>query len=195
MKIQGEIILCYRSEKTGREVPVRWQNNLHMYEAADIMGQILGGNGLYAPNAMYFEYQNTNSAPIDAPTLTRAYGRSYFNTITGLTPDFHDWLRVPIINNPRVTANPAGGNYASNAVTFNATSAASATMLGQSPAQNYFASSGANGPSKIFAVYLVSAPVMADSTQDKVFSGVILSTALTMQPGQQLTVYWLQKFN
>ena len=84
--------------------------------------------------------------------------------------------------------------YDGNGVVFNTTSGASDTQAGESPAHNYFATSGINGPSKVVAVYLVASPLGNDSRGDLIFSGVTLDSPISAQPGQQISVYWVQAF-
>lgn len=195
MHALGHITAFYENIRTGRLTKALEQKNLILFEGADIMAAILGGDMSKAISHMYFQYENTNVGPVSTPILTRGSGRSSFDAITGVDPA-SDWLRVPLLSTPKLVRIPNdSADYAQNGVVFTATSAASETMHGESPAHNYFAASGANGPSKIVSAALVAAPAPSNNRLDKVFSRVNLSTPLTMQPGHQLTVYWIINFH
>lgn len=195
MHAVGQIIAKYTSIITGRETEVLKQPNLILFEAADIMAGLLAGNMSLVPSHMYFQYENTNGTPAGPGALARGDGRADFNSISGVSPA-EDWLRVPIITNARLSRVPDNSaDYVNNAITFNASSASSETLVGESPAHNYFAASGVNGPSKITSVALVAAPVPSNNKLDKLFSRVNLSAALPMQPGHHITIYWTIKFN
>lgn len=196
MQLSAIVTPCYRNILTGKETPLFDQKNLHMFGCADIMARLLNGEMNYRISHMYFQYQNTNSSPSVNPTQVRSKTRASFDSISGGAPNYEDWLRVPIITLGKIQKVPdTTEDYDGNAVIFNATSAASETMAGESPAHNYYASSGANGPSKIVAAYLVAAPKGSESKGDIVFSGVTLTSPVTMQPGHHISIYWMQKFN
>lgn len=194
MHAVGEITACYTSIATGRVTEILKQKNLILFDAADVMASLLAGKSGFSPSHMYFHYENTNGAPVAAPAITRSAGRTFFEGLSGA--DNIDWLRVPIITTPKLSKVPDNSaDYANNAIVFNASSGASETLAGESPAQNYFAAAGADGPSKVISVALVSAPTPSNNKLDKVFSRVNLTAPLSMQPGHHLTFYWLIKFN
>ena len=195
MRATGEITACYQNIRTGRITPVLRQKNLILFEGADIMAGLLAGNPLLVPSYMYLQYHNTSGTVLTPPAITRGDGRSYFNSITGTSPK-QDWLRIPIITTPKVLVTPDdSSDYQGNGVIFTGSSAASQTLLGESPAHNYYAASGANGPSNVFALALAAAPVPQNGALDKLFSRINLTTPLAMQPGSHLTFYWAISFN
>lgn len=197
MQALGEVIGCYTNAKTGRHTEVFHQKNLILYQGADIMAGLLAGNISFAPSHMYFQYENTSGALSSFPTPGREDGRDFFTTIDGITP-VQDWLRVPIITTPRISAIHAAGQenlFTGNAATFTGSSAASDTLVGESPAHNYFAASGANGPSKVFALALVAAVNPNTNRDDRVFSRLTLSSPMEVISGHHLTFFWTIKFN
>jgi hypothetical protein len=191
MQAVGHVIGCLTNAKSGLETQVFQQKNLIMHEGADIMAGLLSGDMRFVPSHMYFLYENTNSPITPPPELTRADGRSFFASITGSSPN-QDWLRVPIITRPRISI--VGEEYSGNVVTFSASSAASDTLQGESPAHNYFGSSGANGPSKVFSLALVAGVNPNTNREDKIFSRLNLQTPMSLPAGHHLTFYWMIKF-
>jgi hypothetical protein len=191
MQAVGHVTGYLVNTQTGVETRIFEQKNLIMNEGADIMAALLSGDTRFAPSHMYFLYENTNSAVTTPPTIERADGRSFFASISGASPD-QDWLRVPILTRPRLST--SGAEFSGNMVTFAASSAASDTLVGESPAHNYFASSGVNGPSKVFSLALVAAPNPNTNRDDKVFSRLHLETPISLPAGHHLTFYWSIKF-
>ena len=180
----------YTDAQTGHFSPMETQKNLIVYQAADIVAGLLAGNMSCKLSHMYFQYQNVNGSVSVTPTLTQSSGIADFKAITGGAP-YQDYLRVPIITTPMTFQSPSGSPYyQSNGVYVTASSASSPTMLGESPAHNYFASSGANGPSQIFAIALVSAGDPNSSAADKVFSRLVLSTPYPVLSGSYPTIFW-----
>ncbi len=195
MQAVGHIIAGYQHPVSKKFMPVLEQKNLVMYEAADILALLLAGNGEYRVNHMYFQYENTNGAVSVTPTLSRDLGRGSFNSIDG--SDDQDWLRLPIAAEPILGKYPdTTSNYEGNAVTFVATSALSSTQEGESPTHNPFGpgDGGSIAPSKIFSLALVASPVPSDSTQDKIFSRINLTTPFTVVAGLHVSVYWIIRF-
>lgn len=192
MQAIGRVIGCYTNQKTGRETRIFDKKNLILYEGADIMAGLLSGDRRFFPSHMYFVYENTNSIITSPPATTRADGRAFFASIAGSSPN-QDWLRVPMISTPKLSI--IGEEYAGNVVTFSASSAASDTLEGESPAHNYFASSGGDGPSKVFSLALVSALNPNTNKDDKVFSRLDLDSPMSVLAGHHLTFYWTIKFS
>jgi hypothetical protein len=125
MHAVGEVQGFYTNQKTGREVQIFHQKNLILNEGADIMAALLAGQRNFVPSHMYFHFENTNDEVTTPPDITRADGGEFFRSLDGDSPP-HDWLRVPIITNPRISiVNPTGqtGVYQGNAITFSASSA------------------------------------------------------------------------
>jgi hypothetical protein len=196
LKASGHIAVGYTHPKTGRTEIVHEQKNLILFEGADIMSLLLKGDPAYKINYMYFQYQNI-SGSVTAPTaLTRADGRSAFDGITGAAPNPYDWIRFPILTDGLIGSYPSGTtDYSGNTVTFTGTSAASSTQTGESQNANYFGAPGGPDPaSKVYAAALVAAPVAGDSTQDKIFSRVILDTPFTMVSGVHMSLFWTIRF-
>ncbi len=197
MRAVGEVIGCYTNRITGRETVIFHKKNLILNEGADIMAGLLAGDTRFFPSHMYFHFENTNGSVTPAAEITRADGGGFFRSIDGVTPP-HDWLRVPIITNPKISIlNPAGqtGIFGGNVVTFSASSAASDTLAGESPEHRYFASSGDDGPSKVFGLALAAQTVAGTKAGDRVFSRLALDTPQLMVDGSHLTFYWIIKFN
>lgn len=188
MQAVGTVEGFYENAETGKRVKQFHQKNLILFEGADIMSGLLGGDSRFFPSHMYFLYENTNGSVTPAPTLSRSTsGRSYFSTITGTSPRY-DWLRVPIVGKP--TKGATSSNYSGNVVFFSASSAASQTLAGESPAHNYFAAAGANGPSKVISLALVAAVNPNNNQEDLVFSRLNLVAPHTMVAGYHITYHW-----
>ena len=173
--------------------PILQQQNLILFEGADIMAGLLAGDMNKRISHMYFEYENTAGAPV-APTITRADGRSYFASKTGAANK--DWVRAPLVMNPSISVIPTGSaSYKGNGALFTATTASVTPANGIANAANYFASSGANGPSKITTAALVSAVNPNSNVEDLVFSRLNLSAAISLQPSSHVVFFWNVKFN
>jgi hypothetical protein len=197
MQAVGEVIGCYTNRITGRETVIFRKKNLILNEGADIMAALLAGDVRAFPSHMYFHFENTNSTVTPPAEITRADGGAFFRSIDGSSPP-HDWLRVPIITNPRISIlNPPGqsGVFGGNVVTFSASSAASDSLAGESPLHRYFASNGGDGPSKVFGLALASEINAGNKVGDRVFSRLALETPQVMIDGSHLTFYWIIKFN
>lgn len=193
----GEVIGCYTNTITGKETQVFHKKNLILNEGADIMAGLLSGDARFFPSHMYFHFENTNTAITTPAAITRADGGDFFRSIDGDDPP-HDWLRVPLITTPRLSiTNPVGetGVFRGNCVTFSSSSATSETLEGESPLHRYFASSGDDGPSKVFGLALVSETIPGSKSGDRVFSRLNLGTPQVMVDGSHLTFYWIIKFN
>lgn len=193
----GEVRGCYTNRVTGVEYTFMHQKNLILHEGADLMASLSSGDRYAVPSHMYFHYENTNGSITSQPTVARADGGSYFRSLDGVTPP-HDWLRVPIISTPKISiveSSEETGSFAGNTVTFSASSAASSSLTGESPQARYFASSGDDGPSKVFGLALVAQGAGGTKASDRVFSRLSLSTPSVMLDGNHLTFYWIIKFN
>lgn len=194
MHAVGHIIACLQDAKTGHmSAPILRKKNLILFEGADIMAGLLAGRNGFAVSHMYFQYRNTADTFVVDNPITRGSGRTSFDAIVGDDPP-EDWLRVPIITTPQLTKIPDdSADYDANAAWFCATSAASATLVGESPTHNAFTSSGPT-PSKVFSVALVAAPAAADSKQDRVLSRVNLDDPVELPPGKHIVFFWMIKF-
>ena len=176
MQLQGHAGPGYFHATTGRFTPCAEQKNLTTIAAADIVASLLNGDASLAISHLYFRYQNSNADLPAPPAITRSTGRADYAAITGAGPAYEDYLRVPLVAQGKQFAFPAGTtDYAANAAYFVANSATS-TLVGESPAHNYFAASGPQGPSRIFQYALVAAPVPSDPNQDRVFAVLNLAT-------------------
>lgn len=202
MHIVGQVQAGYTNSQTGIFTPVLDEKNLVTYQAADIMAGLVAGGHKYQISHMYFEYINSSSgSSYVAPSITRSSGRNYYDDFSGdgLSGEKIDYIRVPIITNPKLFQSPVNSpEYKANGAYFSATSAAVGTIgsiHGQSPLSRYFASSGSDGPSSIYSVALVSAPVENHASEDLVFSRLNLSTPLTVLSGSQPTIYWSLRFS
>lgn len=197
MRTVGELTLGYHYPQTNRFIPIHRQKNMIMFEAADVMARLVKGDPSYRISHMYFEYENNSNGDgsvSSTPTLNRGMGRSSFDAITGSGPNPQDWLRVPIVTDGLLQVYPDNSDdYKGNAVTFTATSAASVSQEGESPAHNYFGT-GVDGPSKIFAVALVAAPSPADHTKDLIFSRLVLTTPFPVSAGSHPAAFWSLRF-
>lgn len=194
VRLNCEVLAGYTNDKTGLFSPVSEQKNLVLYEGADIIAALLGGDTTAQLSHIYFHFQNKPAvSALSAglpPTLDRSMGQASFAEITGETPEFEDFLRVPIITTPRPFRSPSDStDYVANGIYLTATSAASETMLGESPSHNYFGVDAGNGPSTVFGAALVAARDTLAS-RDRVFSRVTLATPLTFLAGSQPTIFW-----
>lgn len=71
-----------------------WQHNDVLYDWAAMGVKLFaGGDARYRIAGMYLEYANA-VAPVPVPSVTRAGGIAYYNSLGG-TPD-NDYLRVPL---------------------------------------------------------------------------------------------------
>ena len=197
MHLSCEVLAGYRNNQTGLFSPVCEQKNLVLFEGADIIAALLAGDTTAQLSHMYFHYQNKPAlSALSAglpPVLDRSMGRSSFAEITGASPNFEDYLRVPIITAPRPFRSPSDSvDYQANGLYLTATAGASETMQGESPAHNYFGAGGDpdHGPSTIFDAALVAARDPKLPSLDRVFSRVTLATPLTFQEGSQPTIFW-----
>ena len=192
MNLNCLVTAGYTNDKTGLFSPVSEQKNMVMYQGADIIASLLGGDQSAALSHMYFCFSNIGDTtpPAIPSALDPTMGGSWFyDNVNGANK--YDWLRVPIITTPRVFRSPSNStDYANNGLYLTATAAASETMAGESPAHNYFGPSGVNGPSTVFAAALVSAPNPASPTKDRIFSRVTLTTPITVVAGSQPTIFW-----
>ncbi len=197
MHAVGKIVAAYQDIKTGRLDVVMEKNNLILFEGADIMAPLLGGRAGYSISHMYFQYENSVLSPdatLAANTISRESGRSAFNSSEIDGTDGRDWLRVPLITESKLVKVPDDSeDYENNGVWFTGTSAASSTLLGESPEQNPFQSSSPF--SWVYSLALVASPNRSDSLQDKIFSRVNLSAPLQLPTGKHLVFFWLIKFN
>ena len=196
MLLEGFAGPGYFHPRSGRFSPLGTSKNLETYAAADVMASLLNGDPAFAVSHMYFRYQNVAGGAVAAPpAITRATGRADYAAITGAAPHYEDYLRVPIVSQGKIFRYPEGTtNYTGNAVYFSANSALS-SLVGQSPAANYFAASGAQGPSTIFQIALVCAPVPADPSQDRVFSALNLSTPYVYLPNSYPGMFWVLRLS
>lgn len=188
-QIRGDVVIGLRNAKTNTFTPLIQKKNLIMFGAADIMAHLLGGDSRYAVSHMYYQYQNISGSVTASASFTRADGITDFLSIDG--SDQTDWLRIPIITAGKVDSYPVDSTqYSGNAVTFVATSASSSTQTGESASENYFADSGDDGPSKVYAIALAAALSPADKTKDIVFSRLELDTPITVEAGNYIDCFW-----
>lgn len=151
-----------------REPVTGWQHNDILYNWATIAGTLLtAGNPQYRIAGMYLEYKNVAS-PSDAvavPAFDRSGGISYYNGLA-MTPDT-DFLRVPLVAATLTSTSDSlfpGGNL----MTFFAQSQGVTGAAGKP--------FGASHNSKIYGGALVAIPVLADRTQDLIFSRFYLTS-------------------
>lgn len=191
MNLICDVSAGFTNNKTGLFSPVSDQRNLVLFEGADIMASLLAGDSSAAISHLYLHYKNGGTNPVP---LSRDMGRSWFDGISGA--NFEDWLRIPIITTPRLFRSPSSSpDYKANAIHFTGTSAASETMVGESPTGNYFGDAGPQGASMVFAAALVSGPQSGSSANDRIFSRVNLALPLTMVVGSQITIFWSVKLS
>jgi hypothetical protein len=195
MLLSGHAGLGYFHARTGRFAALPESKNLTTHAAADIVAGLLNGDASLAISHMYFRYRNTSSSLGSPPAITRSTGRADYTAITGAGPNYEDYLRVPIVSQGKIFRYPeTTTDYSGNAVYFTANSALS-SLQGESPAHNYFAASGANGPSKIFQIALVAAPVPADPNQDRVFAVLNPSSSYTYLANSYPGAFWVMRLS
>ena len=193
--LTGIVTIGYRSKITNNFTPVIHKKNLVLYGAADVMARLVSGDNNYAISHMYYSYTNTNSIP-PIPAINREDGLQYFTTLSGT----NDWLRIPILTSAKIDRynefnSPSPNNvYTGNMATFVATSASHPSQTGErnlaSPNNNYFSSSGVNGPSKITGVALAVSPDPYNKYKDIVFSRLALSSPITIQANSYVDCFW-----
>lgn len=193
--LTGIVTIGYRSKTTNNFTPIIHKKNLILYGAADVMAKLVSGDSNYAISHMYYNYTNTNSTPA-IPSINREDGLQYFTALTGT----NDWLRIPILTSAKIDkynefTSPSPNNvYSGNMATFVATSASHPSQTGErnlsSPNDNYFASSGVNGPSKITGVALAVSPDPYNKYKDIVFSRLALSSPITIQANSYVDCFW-----
>ncbi len=133
--------------------------NRVLFGGADIQARLIGGDSEFKIGAMYFEYENLTSPsdPIVAPSFDRSGGLAYYQSL----PSPKDYLRVPITVGATILSSDAL-LYVGNQTTFFALTGGTAGVLGRPFA------AGSN--STVYGVALAATPVLADPTQDIVFS-------------------------
>ena len=154
----GTGVLSWVDIKTGRVRVTEKFKNLVVYEGIDLLGKLLAGED-YEINTVYFEFNNGGAIPV-VPDPTE--GRSYYQGLETDGDDNHGYLRVGLQGSPVLSASDTS-KFATNRVTFNASSQGAAGMRG---ATAFSAAAG----SVVFGIALVSAPDVDDPTQDIVFS-------------------------
>lgn len=187
----GIVTIGHRNKITNNFTSILHKKNLVLYGAADIMAKLVSGNSSYAVSHMYYDYANTNSTP-PPPTINREDGLPYFNALSGA----NDFLRIPILTSAKIDkyyefSSPTPNDvYKGNMATFVATSAASPSQSGEIDPNNYFLSTGINGPSKIISVALVVSPDPYDRHKDIIFSRLSLSSPITIQANSYVDCFW-----
>lgn len=194
--LTGIVTIGYRSKTTNNFTPIIHKKNLVLYGAADVMARLVSGASNYAISHMYYDYINTNSDDPDISSISREDGLTYFKGLTGKK----DWLRIPILTAAKIDRynefnSPAPNDvYAGNMATFVATSASHPSQTGErnlkSPNNNYFDSTGGNGPSKITGVALAVSPDPYNKYKDIVFSRLALSSPITIQANSYVDCFW-----
>ena len=170
--------------KTGVVTKQIERHNLVLYSGADILASLLAGQGTPV-NAMYMEFKNmVTVVPITPPAFDRTGGIAYYNGLSS-SPDT-DFVRLPLLINPTVAS--TGVNYQGNQVTFFGISEGLTGFFGKpfTPAAN----------STVYGAALVSAPSMADQTQDRVFARIYTGIdQITKEIGQEIGITWVTQFN
>lgn len=185
MQAIGEITAFYENIATGARTPVLTQKNLILFEGADVMAALLSGDMSHQISHMYFQFQNRDPYQDNHLAIDRTSGRATLET----ADNQEDWLRVPLITNPKLMR--MGDTYVANGVYFTGTSAASDSLVGGDRGLAF----GNQQSSTIFALALAAAPTPANDAQDKLFSRVILETPIPVRQGSHIVFFWLIKFS
>lgn len=146
-----------------------WCKNMLLNDSACIFAKLLSGQldgKQYKIGGMYMTYENNGGAAVSVPTVARADGIDYYNSLSGHAT--RDYLRVPLI--AAVTSNSDSDTYSTdNTVTYYAQSTGTTGVHGK-PFNDTV-------DSRIFEVALVAFPVFADATQDLVLARLTFPSA------------------
>lgn len=133
--------------------------NTVLFGGADIMARVVSGDEEFKISAMYFEFENLASPgdAIVAPAFDRSGGLTYYQSLA--SPK--DYLRVPIDIGVSILSSDVT-KYQGNQTTFFALTGGTEGVLGRP--------FNAASNSTVYGVALAATPVLADPTQDIVFS-------------------------
>jgi hypothetical protein len=191
MQGQGSVTgryTVYDISPYGVWTPLFSDTNLLMTSWGFAAARALGfGDSAYKISKMYLEFENTGSA-VSEPSFGAADSRTYYDNL--VAPK--DYLRVDTAN-PTLQINAAqASSFTSgvdgNQLLFRAQSAGTAGVNG-------VAFSDA-GPSRLYGLALVAAPVNADKTKDVLVTRAYFESGdqVTKQASGQLGVSWTLTF-
>lgn len=155
-------------------------SNLVVYNGADIIAKLLGGECEYKISHMYFAYENTAGTPSPA-AASRTDTASDFWDLTA--PE--DFIRSPILQ--PVTFESTDTQYLHNQVTFYSVTVATAGEHG--------VPFGAANNSKVYKLGLVAAPGTNPETDDLLYASYVLPTALEAAGSGQISATWATEAN
>jgi len=181
---EGRPTIFRYNKKTGVMTPLASTKNLILYSGADILAQVLAGNGEYAVNAMYLEFKNLAvPGTVVPPGFDRTGGIAYYNGLIA-SPDV-DFIRVALMTHPDISA--SGAHYDGNQVLFTGMTEGSVGFHGK-------IFSNAAG-SAVYGAALVAAPDLADQSKDVVFSRVYAGIGTQLkESGYEIGVTWPIRF-
>ncbi len=164
--------------------------NTVLFSGADIMARVVSGDSEFKISAMYFEYENlaVPSDPIVAPAFDRSGGLAYYQGLSNPK----DYLRVPIDIGVSLMSSDAA-LYDNNQATFFALTGGTVGVNGRP------FTAAAN--STVYGVALAATPVLADPTQDVVFSRAYFPDSgggenkFLKEVGTAIGVDWAIRFN
>ena len=187
MQGQGSVIghyTVYDISPYGVWTPRFRRKNTLMVSWGFAAAQALGfGDTDYKIDKMYMEFENTAS-PVSAPSFVNTDGREYYDNL--VAPK--DYLRVDTAD-PTLQINAAQAAFFTegvdgNQLLFRAQSTGTTGVNG-------VAFSDA-GPSRVYGLALVAAPVEADRTQDVLITRAYFASAdqVTKQASGQIGITW-----
>lgn len=169
--------------ETGHVKMLVEQKNIIPYQGADVLARILAGDVLYAPGAMFFEFENTAGAPI-VPTPLRSEGIDYYLSDLALEAT-KDYVRAPLVVTPAISA--SGSDYDGNQVAFFAITSGLTGVHGKTFDQSV--------NSKVYGVALAATPEPTQYTQDKLFSRSYSGfSAVPKEDGYQIGGQYIIRF-
>jgi hypothetical protein len=163
----------------------KFNHNQVLYGWAKVVAEALRGSPdgkNYSLRTMYFEFENNGGAAVTPPTITRDAGKDYYD---GLSTDANrDYLRVSVAG-VTLSSTDEDNFPDGNKLSFIAQTSGSAGVHGKP--------FSAASDSRVYGGALVASPVLADPTQDIVFSRFYFSDSseqLLKQAGSQITLTW-----
>lgn len=160
------------------------QQNLYVYNGADIVAAALAGRPGYTIATMYMEFENVASPgdPIVPPAYDRDSSVDYYSNLA----DPRDFLRVPLTLTPTI-ASSDDSKYEGNQVTFFGISSGNVGENGLAFTHTV--------NSTVFGGALLASPVPDTQANDRILSRTYwASSAVLKQQNHQIGVQWTLRF-
>jgi len=174
--------------KTGERILLREQDNMILYQGADLLAKALAGVQYANISHMYVGYKNWVDGSFTKPTVDKEYTIPIASYGTpGTYADF-GYLRPSLAYSPSFLNQP---DYDSNIVLF--TNIITTSNVGEGSSADFRDSDYVGDPSQLFEVALVAALDPSGSSQDVIFSRAQF-TPLLYDPNYNLTITWGVQF-